>query len=185
VLFQGQHPFGLRHTENLILHRQKFHIVVFAIFGALEDGGESAARRQYEVFPYPPPNNGDDAIATGSPSHLLEIDHFLFGGKRDWTRPFRALIAGGGTGNAAIMLARQLRDINCPAELVYVDLSTASREIAEVRAREQGLTSITFYTGSFINIDSAQYGVFDYIDCCGVCTTFRTLPLRYGRSMRF
>jgi len=136
-----------------------------------DKNSQGALRRQYEVFPYPPPDD-DDAPATGSPtgspSHLLEIDHFLFGGRRDWTRPFRALIAGGGTGNAAIMLARQLRDIGCPAELVYVDLSTASQKIAEARAREQGLTSITFITGSFTDLDSAQYGAFDYIDCCGV-----------------
>jgi ubiquinone/menaquinone biosynthesis C-methylase UbiE len=145
---------------------------------------QGALRRQYEVFPYPPPTD-NDAMASGSPTHLLEIDHFLFGGRRDWTRPFRALIAGGGTGNAAIMLARQLRDIGCPAELVYIDLSTASRKIAEARAREQGLTSITFHTGSFIDLDSAQFGAFDYIDCCGVLHHLQDPPAALRALHRF
>ena len=137
---------------------------------------QTALRSQYEIFPYPPPDDGDAALATGSPSHILEIDHFLYDGRRDWTRPFRALIAGGGTGNAAIMLARQLRDIDCPTEIVYVDLSTASRKIAEDRARDQGLASITFHTASLTELDVAQFGKFDYIDCCGVLHHLQAPP---------
>jgi hypothetical protein len=56
-------------------------------------------KAQYEAYPYPERDPADEAkrLVEGSPSHPVEIDHFLFGGRRDWTRPFRALVAGGGT----------------------------------------------------------------------------------------
>lgn len=127
-----------------------------------------ALRRQYEAYPYPPADTSPDSLETGSPSHILEIDHFIYGGRRDWTQPFRALIAGGGTGNAAIMLARQLRDIGCPAEIVYVDLSETSRAITEDRAKTHNLSNIRFHTKSLLDLSAAEFGVFDYVDCCGV-----------------
>ena len=127
-----------------------------------------AVREQYEDLPYPPRDPKDEGkrLVTGSPSHILEIDHYIYAGARDWSAPFRALIAGGGTGDALIMLAQQLADRGCPAELHYLDLSAASRAIAEERARIRGLESIEFHTGSLL--DAAGYGDFDYIDCCGV-----------------
>jgi SAM-dependent methyltransferase len=64
------------------------------------------------------------------------------------------------------MLAQQLADRGCPAEIHYLDLSAASRAIARERARIRGLGKIEFHTGSLL--DAAQYGSFDYIDCCGV-----------------
>jgi len=53
-----------------------------------------------------------------------------------------------------------------PYEITYIDLSTASRKIAQARAKMRGLKGIEFITGSLL--DAAQYGPFDYIDCCGV-----------------
>ncbi len=123
---------------------------------------------QYENFPYPrrDPADEDKRLIVGSPSGRDEINHFLFGGARDWRQPFRALVAGGGTGDALIMLAQQLVDVGCPTDITYLDLSAASRAIAEARAARRGLTSITFATGSLM--DAAEFGPFDYIDCCGV-----------------
>jgi SAM-dependent methyltransferase len=120
-------------------------------------------RDQYEDLPYPPRNPEDERkrLVTGSPS-----DHYLHAGARDWSQPFRVLVAGGGTGDALIMIAQQLADIGCPAEIHYLDLSAASRAIAEERARIRGLTSISFHTGSLL--DAGELGDFDYIDCCGV-----------------
>ncbi|MGE0724484.1 MAG: class I SAM-dependent methyltransferase [Alphaproteobacteria bacterium] len=125
-------------------------------------------RAQYEAYPYPARDPRDEArrLITGSPSHLLEIDHYLFAARRDPARPFRALIAGGGTGDAAIMLAQQLADHGTDAEVVHLDLSAASRRIAEERARLRGLANLRFVTGSLL--DAATLGRFDYIDCCGV-----------------
>ncbi|MFU8777733.1 MAG: class I SAM-dependent methyltransferase [Roseovarius sp.] len=125
-------------------------------------------KAQYEAYPYPARDPADEAkrLITGSPSHVLEIDHFLFQGRRDWTKPLRALIAGGGTGDGLIQLAQQMQDAGREAEITYLDLSTASRAIAEERARLRGLSGIHFVTGSLM--DAATLGQFDYIDCCGV-----------------
>src|SRR6202165_2822517 len=124
-------------------------------------------RAQYEALPYPTRDPRDEAIrlVTGTPSHLLEVNHYLFSGRLNFTRPFRALVAGGGTGDACIMLAQQLADRRCPAEVVYLDLSTASREICEARAKARGLRNIAFLTGSLLDLSSMNIGQFDYIDC--------------------
>jgi SAM-dependent methyltransferase len=128
----------------------------------------SRMSEQYEAFPYPErdPKEEKKRLIVGSPSHPLEIDHFLFGGARDWTKPFRALVAGGGTGDALIQLAQVLTSAGCPYEITYVDLSSAARKIAEERARVRGLKGLTFRTGSLL--DAPDLGLFDYIDCCGV-----------------
>ncbi len=129
---------------------------------------EDPVVRQYEAYPYPERDPKDEArrLIAGSPSHPVEIDHFVFGGQRDWDAPFRALVAGGGTGDALIMLAQTLKDRGTPAEIHYVDLSTASRRIAEARAAARGIFSVTFHTGDLM--DAADLGRFDYVDCCGV-----------------
>jgi SAM-dependent methyltransferase len=127
-------------------------------------------RAQYEELPYPSRDPRDEALRliTGTPSHILEINHYLFSGRLNFTRPFRALIAGGGTGDACIMLAQQLADHRCPGEVVYLDLSTASREVCEGRAKARGLRNIQFLTGSLLDLPSMNIGHFDYIDCTGV-----------------
>src|SRR5712672_1191224 len=127
-------------------------------------------RAQYEALPYPPRDPRDEAIrlVTGTPSHVLEINHYLFSGRLNFVRPFRALVAGGGTGDACIMIAQQLVDRRCPGEVVYLDLSAASRQICEARAKARGLRNIQFLTGSLLDLPSMPIGEFDYIDCTGV-----------------
>ncbi len=124
-------------------------------------------RRQYEAYPYPErdPTQELQALTTGSPSHPLEIDHFIFGGKRDWSQPTRILVAGGGTGDALVMMAQIFADWCANVELHYLDMSQASREIAEARIAARGL-SVTFHTGDLLT--APALGPFDYIDCCGV-----------------
>ncbi|MEM8755387.1 MAG: class I SAM-dependent methyltransferase, partial [Pseudomonadota bacterium] len=125
-------------------------------------------KRQYEAYPYPARDPAEEAkrLIEGSPSHPVEIDHFLFGGKRDWSKPFRALVAGGGTGDGLIMLAQKLADRRTPAEIVYLDMSEASRKVAEARAAARGLTSIRFLSGDLLT--APDHGPFDYVDCTGV-----------------
>ncbi|MDH5748406.1 MAG: class I SAM-dependent methyltransferase [Rhodospirillales bacterium] len=127
-------------------------------------------RDQYETYPYPERAPGDEAkrLIEGSPSHLLELNHYVFGGRRDFSKPFRALVAGGGTGDGAIMLAQHLADTGGPGEVVYTDLSQASRAIAEARARARGLGNITFHSLAIEDLENAALGPFDYVDCCGV-----------------
>lgn len=125
-------------------------------------------KSQYEAFPYPERDPKDERkrMITGSPSHPLEMDHFLWAGQRDWSEPLRVLVAGGGTGDALIQLAQTLTNARKKYEITYVDLSAASREIAEKRAKIRGLKRINFITGSLL--DAPDLGSFDYIDCCGV-----------------
>ena len=154
----------------------------------------SEVRAQYEAYPYPARDPAEERkrLITGSPSHVLEVDHFVFEGARDWSKPLRVLVAGGGTGDALIQLAQQMQDAGRAAEITYLDLSTASRAIAEERARVRGLSGIRFVTCSLL--EAADHGVFDYIDCCGVlhhlpdpATGFRALltALAPGGGMGF
>lgn len=133
-----------------------------------EPGEMDKVKDQYEAFPYPErdPEEERKRLITGSPSLPQELDHFVFGGQRDWSRPLRVLVAGGGTGDGLIQLTALLTRYGRRYEAVYVDLSAASREIAEARARVRGLEGITFVTGSLL--DAPGLGQFDYIDCCGV-----------------
>lgn len=127
-----------------------------------------SVRDQYEAYPYPERDPEDERrrLVTGSPSLPQEIDHFVFGGRRDWSKPLRILVAGGGTGDGLIQLTALLARWQKPYEAVYIDLSRASRAVAEARARVRGLSGIRFVTGSLL--DAAEHGEFDYIDCCGV-----------------
>ncbi|MSO69349.1 MAG: class I SAM-dependent methyltransferase [Alphaproteobacteria bacterium] len=127
-------------------------------------------RDQYEAYPYPPRDPADEAkrLVTGSPSHLDELNHYVFGGRREFRQPFRALVAGCGTGDGAIMLAQQLADRGGPAEIICLDLSTASLGIATARAKARSLGNIRFHHASLFELERLDLGRFDYIDCCGV-----------------
>ena len=127
-------------------------------------------RQHYENHPYPSRDPAEEAkrLVTGSPSHLAEVDHYLFRGARDRSKPFRALVAGGGTGDATIMLAQQLADTGDPNEVVYIDLSESARRVAEGRAQARGLSNIAFHTASILDLPEMGLAPFDYIDCCGV-----------------
>jgi SAM-dependent methyltransferase len=131
---------------------------------------DDLVRRQYEAYPYPRRDPAEEAkrLITGSPSNLVELNHYLFAGRRDFSRPFRALVAGGGTGDAAIMLAQQLADSGGPGQVVYLDLSAAARQVAEARAEARGLGNLSFLTGSILELPDLGLERFDYVDCCGV-----------------
>jgi SAM-dependent methyltransferase len=91
-----------------------------------------------------------------------------YGGRLDLQAPLRVLVAGGGTGDAALLLADQLRRVGNPGRVTYLDLSTASRRIAEERASRFGLDNIDFHTGSLLEVGSQLPGPYDYINCSGV-----------------
>ena len=134
---------------------------------------DDAVRAQYEGYPYPARDPRDEAkrLVTGSPSHLAEINHYLFAGARHFgpgAPPFRALVAGGGTGDGAIMLAQQLSEAGGAGEVVHLDLSQASSDIAKARAKARKLGNIRFVLGSLLDLGGLDLGTFDYIDCCGV-----------------
>ncbi|MCE0505175.1 class I SAM-dependent methyltransferase [Roseivivax sp. GX 12232] len=127
-----------------------------------------SVQEQYEAYPYPERDPAEEArrLITGSPSHPLEMDHFLWGGARDWSREIRILVAGGGTGDGLIQLAQVLTSAGRPYRITYLDLSERARAVAEARAKARGLSGITFHQASLL--DAPDFGRFDYIDCCGV-----------------
>ena len=137
------------------------------IAGQDDGGGDGTVRRQYEAYPYPARDPGDEArrLITGSPSHILEIEHFVCAGGRAGN--LRALVAGGGTGDGAIMLAQQLADRGT-GSVTYLDMSAASLAVARARSTARGLDNITFHQGSLLDLAAFDWAPFDYIDCCGV-----------------
>ena len=127
-----------------------------------------AVRTQYEEYPYPPRNPEDERNNLFAPALecLDALNHYCFSGKRNINNDFRALVAGGGTGDSIIFLAEQLRGTN--AELVYVDISQASMQLAQARAKIRKLDNIRWVHGSLLELEKHQLGAFDYINCCGV-----------------
>lgn len=125
-------------------------------------------KQQYEQFPYPPRNPADEAhrLLHAVSGSLLIINHHCFAGRKDFRSGFRALVAGGGTGDSVIYLAEQLRHYD--AEVIYLDMSSASREVAQARARVRKLDNIRWLTASIMDLPELGLGEFDYIECCGV-----------------
>ncbi|MFT9066563.1 MAG: class I SAM-dependent methyltransferase [Acetobacter syzygii] len=134
------------------------------------DERDAGLAAQYEAYPYPERNPQDETrrLLIGSPSHLREIEYWVFGAQRPRSQALRVLIAGCGTGDAAIMLATQLARGTRQAEVVCVDRSTKALSIAQARAQTRKLENIRFVQGSLTELESLELGLFDYIDCCGV-----------------
>ena len=127
-----------------------------------------AVRSQYEALPYPPCNPEDDRTRLVQTwlEDLPMINHYCFAGKQSFKNSFRALVAGGGTGDATIFLAEQLKHTN--AQIVHLDMSVASIAVAQARARIRGLNNITWVHDSLLNLPTLGWGEFDYINCSGV-----------------
>ena len=125
-------------------------------------------KSQYEAMPYPPCNPQDERqhLTLTWLEDLPMINHYCFAGKQSFQNGFRALVAGGGTGDATIFLAEQLKGTN--AEIVHLDISHASIALAQERARIRGLTNITWVHASLMSLPVLGLGKFDYINCSGV-----------------
>ena len=127
-------------------------------------------RNQYEALPYPPCDPQDDRkrLVLTWLEDLPMINHYCFAGRQSFQNGFRALVAGGGTGDATIFLAEQLRHTD--AQVVHLDMSEASIALAKERAQIRGLVNITWVHDSLLNLPAlaAQLGKVDYINCSGV-----------------
>jgi SAM-dependent methyltransferase len=136
----------------------------------MTDDTDARLAAQYEAYPYPQRDPRDEAkrLLVGSPGLLTEIDHWVFGAARPKSQPLRALIAGGGTGDATIMLAQHLARAGRTGSVTWLDRSAASLRIAQARAAARGLTNIVWESRSLLDLPASGLGPFDYIDCCGV-----------------
>ena len=136
----------------------------------MTDATDANLAAQYEAFPYPRRDPRDEArrLIVGSPGHLREIDHWVFGARRPASVPLRALIAGGGTGDATVMLAQQMAREGRAGSVTWLDRSAAALKIAQARAAARGLGNIVWQQRSLLDLPGSGLGPFDYIDCCGV-----------------
>jgi len=137
---------------------------------AMSDATDAQLAAQYEAYPYPRRDPRDEAkrLIVGSPGHLQEIDHWVFGATRPASQPLRALIAGGGTGDGTLMLAQQMAREDRPGSVTWLDRSEAALGIAQARAAARKLTNIVWEQRSLLDLPGSGLGPFDYIDCCGV-----------------
>jgi SAM-dependent methyltransferase len=136
----------------------------------MNDATDQRLADQYEAYPYPKRDPREEAkrLIVGSPSHIREIDHWVFGAARPARQPLRALVAGGGTGDATIMLAQQMARLGRPGQVTWLDRSAAALATARGRAEVRGLTNIAWEQRSLLDLPRLALGPFDYIDCCGV-----------------
>jgi len=127
-----------------------------------------AVKDQYERFPYPLRDAAEEKqrIVRTWLDDLPMINQYCFGGRRKFDKGFRALVAGAGTGDGTIYLAEQLRATD--AEIVHVDISARSNDIARARAELRELRNIRWINGSLLSLSRDDLGVFDYINCVGV-----------------
>ena len=136
----------------------------------MTDATDRQLAAQYEAYPYPARDPREEAkrLIVGSPSHLREVDHWVFGARRPATRPLNALMAGGGSGDGTMMLAQQMAWAGRPGRVTWLDRSGHARKVATARAAARKLDNIAFEDGSILELAGSGLGPFDYIDCCGV-----------------
>ncbi len=126
-------------------------------------------RKQYENYPYPPRPPEEEKVRLWRSFYdsLDLLNFFCFEGKKDFSRNFRALVAGGGTGDATVYLAEQLRDVD--AEIMHLDMSSSSIEAAKRRLEMRDLLhKVKFVHNSILELPKLGLGKFDYINCSGV-----------------
>jgi SAM-dependent methyltransferase len=136
----------------------------------MTDATDQRLAGQYEAYPYPKRDPREEAkrLIVGSPSHLREVDYWVFGATRPASQPLRALFAGGGTGDGTIMLAQQMTSLGRAGQVTWLDRSAAALTIAQSRAEVRGLANIAWEQRSLLDLPGSELGPFDYIDCCGV-----------------
>ncbi len=136
----------------------------------MSDAADAALAAQYESYPYPQRDPRDEGkrLIVGSPSHLREVDHWIFGAHRPAGQPLKALMAGGGSGDATLMLAQQMATAGRAGSVTWLDRSAAARKVAGARVAARSLENVIFAEGSLLDLPTSGLGPFDYIDCCGV-----------------
>ncbi|MGE3075064.1 MAG: class I SAM-dependent methyltransferase [Dehalococcoidia bacterium] len=125
-------------------------------------------RSQYETLPYPPRDPAQElrGLRATLAGQLKLASTIFWGGEPRITSAFRALDAGCGTGDSAIFMAEQLRE--CGAQVVGIDLSEASLDIARQRAERRELNNITFIRGRIEDLPALGFEPFDYVVSLGV-----------------
>ena len=114
---------------------------------------EQAVASHYEQFPYPPVDNIlSTEIPTFFGTSLFELNYFLWGGRRKFTKTgLNILIAGGGTSQMTAVVAHMLQEHRVPGMVVHLDLSLNSIALAREHVSTQ--SAWVFYTVSLLSRD--------------------------------
>jgi tetratricopeptide (TPR) repeat protein/SAM-dependent methyltransferase len=129
----------------------------------VEDGVSIAVKQQYEENPYP------RWISAGPLGPPVPLDAYLAAkfpaaGYRPLGKTaISLLVAGCGTGQHAIETSQRFEG----ADVLAIDLSTASLAYALRKARELGLTNLRFGVADILRLDPAGHS-FDVIEASGV-----------------
>ncbi|NIZ01823.1 class I SAM-dependent methyltransferase [Thalassospira lucentensis] len=125
-------------------------------------------RELYEQFPYPlrDPQEEKERLLMPPMDTLSRVNHYGFGGRKVVDDTFRALVAGGGTGDAMIWLAEQLRAAG--GTVTYLEPSLASTNVARARAEVRGLENVIYVNATISDFAASNPDAFDYINCAGV-----------------
>lgn len=141
---------------------------------------EVASMYDFEAYPPRPLShekpNQLQSMAACSPLRMSQV---LWGGARNYTHPepqdatFKALIAGGGSGDATVAMAFLLQRAGVPAaEVVHMDVSAGAIELARARmavhAAETPNVKVTFIHAPLTDAPDLGIGPFDFINCVGV-----------------
>jgi|GEM_PF-5395734 len=116
-----------------------------------------------DLSPYPVRDVVEETrrLVVHEPDYLPRINHFLFRGLCGFTPEQRVLVVGG-TGDAAIFLAEQLRDRG--AELHYAEPDTARRTQTLGRLVARNLMGrVVMHSADPAALTAEQIGTFDYI----------------------
>lgn len=146
-------------------------------------------KQQYEENPYPRWTRVPRSPRKASTKEVFDILGLNFAeGRFQHNRPLQILVAGCGTGQQPIEAAFRYQD----AQILALDLSTASLAYAQRKTQELGIDNIRYLNADILDI--GQVGTrFDIIECSGVLhhmedpmTGWRALTdqLRPGGLMR-
>ncbi len=131
-------------------------------FAPIDDAMSRRVKDQYEHNPYPRWLTLPTPMVDRPSAHMraalpgFQPPAFIDG-------PLSALIAGCGTGQDGLFLARLFRQ----AQFIAIDLSRASLAYAHRQAKRRGIANIAFFEGDIL--DAAAMGqTFDVISCSGV-----------------
>eukprot|EP00164_Ancoracysta_twista_P021030 GFYU01037937.1.p1 GENE.GFYU01037937.1~~GFYU01037937.1.p1 ORF type:complete len:575 (+),score=93.55 GFYU01037937.1:108-1832(+) len=133
-------------------------------------------RDKYHKYPYPHVTNQDPSAFELDLKSFNTFDQILAlqapSHTPDWgtTRPYRMLVAGGGSGEATASLAYTFQQAKVSYEIVHLDWSEPALKMTQARLNNLNLrTNVKIQMGDITRIDEiAGLGTFDHIDCTHV-----------------
>lgn len=133
-------------------------------FGSIENSVSRSVQDQYEHNPYPRWVNVDIPLSSVSISQLsddLKLD--LVNKDIELVMRPRILVAGCGTGQHSISVAKRFKD----CEVVAIDLSASSLSYAMRKSSQYGIKNIKYMQGDILQVGKLEEK-FDIIESVGV-----------------